>query len=68
MLKIKHIQTFSMIVYNEKRTWWTQKNFITNFHCKCNFGVVKMSIRNSSRLGFISNSGLETNESDKCKL
>ncbi len=45
MLKIKHIQTFSMIVYNEKRTWWTQKNFITNFHCKCNFGVVKMSIR-----------------------
>jgi protein associated with RNAse G/E len=45
MLKIKHTQTFSMIVYNEKRTWWTQKNFITHFHCKCNFGVVKMSIR-----------------------
>jgi hypothetical protein len=45
MLKIKRIQTFSMIIYNEKRTWWTQKNFITNFHCKCSFGVVRMSIR-----------------------
>jgi hypothetical protein len=45
MLKIKWIQTFSMIVYNEKRTWGTQKNFIINFHCKCNFGVVRMYTR-----------------------
>ncbi len=45
MLKIKRIQTFSMIIYIEKRTWWTQKNFITNFHYKCSFGVVRMFIR-----------------------
>jgi len=45
MLKIKRTQTFSIIVYNEKWTWWTQKKLITIFHCKCSFGVVRISIR-----------------------
>jgi hypothetical protein len=39
MLKIKWTQTFSMIVYNEKGTMVDEKKI----HCKCSFGVVKMS-------------------------
>ncbi len=63
MLKIKWTQTFSIIVYNEKWTWWIQKNLIIVFHCKCNFWNF---YQNSSILGSISNNGSKTNESDRC--